>query len=405
MNNCPKCGNPLQEGTNNCPICGTNILENKPVAEAPAQTAQEQPAQAPAQPVEMVAAPAPTVVAPVAPAPAVQTQSVESNPAPAAPTPVAPAPAVVAPAAPVATTETTGTTESTGILPTVERVESPTPIPSIPSSVSGNSIGINEEKPLVPNPKLEPKKPIKKTPLIVGLILIIVLGIGCFMFLKPSNTSMKKKQATEEAEPVALSSMSSNGYHLKVAEGWSVNEDGTNVILTNQDGTIAIKLEHSKANLATIKLSDIENIMNSNNNYQNVQVSEVDVSGRSSYLISTNINSLPVQIYFINGGPELIIGATIVYQSEDTKTKYEPTVMEMIVSLSYTDDSIKAIESMNEYSQMFGIFNNVTYNATNKSSVPEENQDQGNSGTENQDQGNNDQENNQQNNNPNEANG
>jgi uncharacterized Zn finger protein (UPF0148 family) len=351
MNNCPKCGNPLQEGTNNCPICGTNILENNATTEAetPSVPAPPQPAPAPEAPISP---------APEAPA---ATQEAQANPA-------------------VQVMDNT----QTGILPTVDRVESPTPIPSIPSSLSDNTVGLTEEKPLVANPKLEPKKPVKKTPIIVGAILIIVLGIGCFMFLKPAKTVNKGASNNGETpkEEIALSSMSSNGYHLKVAEGWAINEDGTNVILTNNDGTVAIKLEHSAANLASIEATQIEDIMNSNGNYQDVNVSEVDVSGRSSFLVSTNINSLPVQIYFINGGPELIIGATIVYQSNDTKDKYEATVMEMIVSLSYTDDSIKAIEAMSEYSQMFGIFNNVTYNATNNYSY--NNNDNNNENVENQ---------------------
>jgi hypothetical protein len=159
---------------------------------------------------------------------------------------------------------------------------------------------------------------------------------------------------------------------LNVAEGWQINEDGINVILTNNDNTVAIKLEHSNSNLANIKTADIEKIMNNNESYKDVEVSEVDVSGKSSYLVSTNINELPVQIYFINGGNNLIIGATIVYQSNDSKTKYEAAVMEMIGSLSYAEDSIKAVETISAYSQMFGIFNNITINAPRMDEEPED---------------------------------
>ena len=389
MNNCPKCGNPLQEGINTCPICGTNILENQTsveqaVAPAPAPAAPEVVAPVAPAPVEAVpaqtvapapeavtpaspeavapvapaqpAAPAPEVVAPVAPAPVAPAQ-------PAAPVqPVAPTPEVVAPAVPAATP--TAPIETTGILPTVDRVESPTPIPSIPSSITQNTVGLNEEKPLVANPKLEPKKKGKKTPLLVGLALLIVIGIGCFMAFKPSKSSLNNNNNQEETQTNALTSMSSNGYHLKIAEGWQIVEDGTNVILTNDDSTVAMKLEHTSSNLSSIQAADIEKIMNSNSSYKDVEVSEIDVSGKSSFLVSTNINQLPVQIFFINGGNNLIIGATIVYQSGDTKSKYESVVMDMIGTLSYTEDSIKALDTLSEYSQMFGIFNNVTYSVT-----------------------------------------
>ena len=398
MNNCPKCGNPLQEGTNTCPICGTNILENQTsveqaVAQAPAPSAPEVvalAAPAPAVP-EQPVAPAPEVTAPVAPAApapveAVPAQPVAPTPVEAAPAqPVAPVPEVVAPSAPApavpeqpvaptpefatATVPADGTEapiETTGILPTVDRVESPTPIPSIPSSITQNTVGLNEEKPLVANPKLEPKKKGKKTPLLVGLALLIVIGIGCFMAFKPSKPNLSKNNQ-EETPTNALTSMSSNGYHLKIAEGWQIVEDGTNVILTNNDGTVAMKLEHSNSNLSLIQAADIEKIMNSNSSYKDVEVSEIDVSGKNSFLVSTNINQLPVQIFFINGGNNLTIGATIVYQSDDTKSKYESVVMDMIGTLSYTEDSIKALDTLSEYSQMFGIFNNVTYNITHGS--------------------------------------
>ena len=329
MNNCPKCGNPLQEGASSCPICGTNILEKN------------------------------------------EAQAGSAVPAPPAPAP-APAPAPVAEA--VATTPEAQAPQVESVLPTVERVESSNPIPNvIPSSLANPTVGFaEEEKPLVPNPKLEPKKKSKKTPLLVGLILIVVLGIGCFMALSPGKTKKSIFNKAPEEEEISLSSMSSNGYHLNVAEGWQINEDGTNVILTNNDNTVAIKLEHSNSNLANIKTADIEKIMNNNESYKDVEVSEVDVSGKSSYLVSTNINELPVQIYFINGGNNLIIGATIVYQSNDSKTKYEAAVMEMIGSLSYAEDSIKAVETISAYSQMFGIFNNITINAPRMDEEPED---------------------------------
>ena len=60
MNNCPKCGNPLQVGTNSCPICGTNILAAAPAPAQPAQPASTaaqpaaQPAQTQTQPTQVV---------------------------------------------------------------------------------------------------------------------------------------------------------------------------------------------------------------------------------------------------------------------------------------------------------------------------------------------------------------
>ena len=343
MNNCPKCGNPLQEGVSNCPICGTNILEEQNVAVAPSPVAE-----APQAPVE----PAPAPAAPAAPA----------EPAPAPVAPVAPAP-VAEPTSPATEAPAQPTEPVTvgAIAPTVERIESSTPVPSIPSSIASPVVSINDNEPIVANPNLKPKNN-KKTVLVLVLVLVVALGIGCFMFLSPSKSKNKAGGNKANNTEVSLSDMASNGYHLKIAEGWELNEDGNNVILTNSESTVAIKLEHSNANLNTIDANGIEEILSQNENYKDVEVTSVDVSGRNAFLIAATINNYPVQIYFINGGSNLVLGATIVYQSNDTKTKYEATITEMIGTLSYSEASVKAIETVSQYSQMFGVFNNIIYN-------------------------------------------
>lgn len=421
MNNCPKCGNPLQEGTSSCPICGTNIVEKKteevasvavpvtsPAAEPAKEAAPAEPT-APAEPAKEVApenapAKAETPVAPAAEAPAPVAEPAPAEPAPAqtaeakpaeaaqpqAETPVSPVEAPVAqeapaaeapaaepvqapvaepaqaPAAPVAPTESAtpvapaapvAPTTPGEIAPTVERVEAPTPVPGIPTSVN-NQIVINPDQPLVANPKLQPKKK-PKPAIIIGVSVLIIAVIVGVILLNPGKKSNKKGNNTS-GEDVAYSSMTSNGYQLRLIEGWKINEDGNNVVITNPDSTVAMKLDHSEANLEKVSQDQIQEVMNSNSSYQNVEVNEISLSGRNSYLISTNINDIPVQIYFINGGTNLVLGATIVYQSDESKSKYESSITEMIGSLTYSEDSIKAIETISQYSEMFGIFRRVS---------------------------------------------
>jgi len=352
MNNCPKCGNPLQEGATSCPICGTNVLENQsqPVAPVAEPAPAVQPAAKPVEP----AVPA----APVAPAQPAQPAPVE-QPAvqPAAPAPVAPAPASVEqPAAPAEVT-------TAAIAPTVERVESPTPVPGIPASLSTESPVINAEQPLVENPNLNKKKK-KMNPLVIVLASVVIIGIIAGMTLMPGKKTTKKANNTNTDE-IATYEMASNGYSIKLAEGWLIKEDGTNVLIKNKEETVIIKLEHSTTNLEKVEKANIETIMKNNENYKDVEVSEINMSGRNSFLVNTSINELPVQVYLINGGNNLMVGATIVYQSGDTKTKYEAEVTEMIGTLSYTVEySTRAIEEMSEYSTMFNIFGNVANNIT-----------------------------------------
>ena len=469
MNNCPKCGNPLQEGTTSCPICGTNIVETKtaevasvavpvaptegkkeeakpaapapkpaeekkeepakveeapapekkeaeakpesapaPAEAAPAETApapeakpaeeppkeEEKPAEAPAAPAEPATAskeeapapaeptpatPAPTAEAPVAqaePAPAESAPAAPAATAPAEATPTAPAaeptpaPTAEAPTAPVATATPAPEAQPAqpavapeaqgGIAPTVERVEMPTPVPGIPSSLSEPMLGINSDQPLVANPKLMPKKKPKKSVIIGASVLGAIVLIGVLaMILMPGKATKKGNNKQGTQTELSMNSMASNGYHLKLADGWQINEDGSNVVITNSDSTVAMKLDHSEANLGAVTLEQIEDVMKSNSSYQNVEVNNISISGRSSYLVSTNINDIPVEIYFINGGTNLVLGATIVYQSNETKSKYESSVTEMIGTLSYSEDSIKAIETISQYSTMFKVYGTV----------------------------------------------
>ena len=466
MNNCPKCGNPLQEGTTSCPICGTNIVETKtaevasvavpvapteekkeeakpesaPTPEAPAQAPAEEkkeepakaeetpapektetevkpesapapapeppkeeaapaeppkeeekhveapapeapapeaaPAPAPAEPSPATSAPTAEVKAPEAPAPTEQPVAPVAEPAPAQAAEAQPAQpaAPVAPATPAPEAQPAPAAEATpaqpavapapeaqgGIAPTVERVEMPTPVPGIPSSLSEQTISINPDQPLVANPALMPKKKPKKSFIIAASILGVLIVVGVLaMILMPGKATKKGNNNQGNKEELSMSSMASNGYNLKLADGWQINEDGSNVVITNADSTVAMKLDHSAANLGAVTIEQIEDVMKSNSSYQNVEVNNISISGRSSYLVSTSINEIPVEIYFINGGSNLVLGATIVYQSNETKSKYESSVTEMIGTLSYSEDSIKAIETISQYSQMFKIYGTV----------------------------------------------
>ena len=78
----------------------------------------------------------------------------------------------------------------------------------------------------------------------------------------------------------------------------------------------------------------------------------------------------PIQVYFIGGGNNLTIGATIVYVSAETKTKYEAEVTEMIGSLSYSDESLKAITTIDMFNGAFGVYNGIVAHSQNNQQQP-----------------------------------
>lgn len=385
MNNCPKCGNPLQAGVTSCPICGTNISSTSTEQNAvkkEVQTATPAPA-ANTVKVESVASTAPKVenqavsqeaktaepvkvepvkqeevAAPVqqaTPTGAVTPQEAVTA-APIQPTsPKEPAPQPTPAPQPVQPTVAP-------IAPTTQNVATPSQTPDIPKSLIENDPAVAQvAAAFKPKPEVqdEPKKKGKKGPLLV-LLLVIVVAAGGFIYMnmlsKPSTPSQNSNQPSKL---VGATSVSSNGYKFSLTSEWLVNEDGTNVILTNTEETVAIKLDHSASNINNISKEMIENYVDKSSLYKDTKVSELQISAKNAYSIDANYNDLPVQIYFIGGGTNLTLGVTIVYQSADTKNKYEALITEMVGTISYSDESIKAISTMDMYSEIFNTYGGV----------------------------------------------
>lgn len=434
MNNCPKCGNPLQVGTSSCPICGTNTSSSvapeqvtnengkttvtvasvatpvggsaqtqaaqpapapTPVAPAPTQVVEPQvpttqpvvqeaavqkidaeptqpaaPVPTPApQPVAQVAEPTPAVQAPVPATPVTeQVQAVTSTPAPA--------PQAIEPTAP-----TTEPVDPNSIAPTIKPIEMATPVPSIPASVNPDVQVVTTTE----NVKLEkPKKKMNKNVLAIVGILAVVVIVAVLMMSMGGKNKLQTNTNTNPEKNSALNTtaVSSNGFKFNLEEGWVITEDGTNVIVTNKDETVAIKLDYTKSGLDTITQETIEGFFASRTDFTNTTVSKTTISAKDAYLVNTQINQAMVQLYYINGGANLTLGATIVYQSPETKTLYEANVTELIGTLSYSDDTLKAISSMQMYSNIFnaysGVFQYQPSSEVNDFETPSNEQEQNN---------------------------
>lgn len=428
MNNCPKCGNPLQAGVTSCPICGTNIASesnatpvqsnvvvnsvSKPVATQTVSPAINEPSQVkninnqiqtenkseiviePVNATEVQTTPAQTVQQKTNDN-VVQSQSIEvasavQTPAQTNETPIqqieksAPQQAVQgevkvvqeqqAPVNNVATQNIkqapVEATQISSIAPTIAPIDAQSPIPSIPSSLNGNNTSIVPNQTVVNAPtqaKQKPKKKGNKNVLAISfVVLLLVAGVALYMTMG-KGLKTNKVQTPQPEEPIAMTSVTSNGYKFELPEGWLINEDGTNVILTNSSETVAIKLDHSSSNIQNISKEMIESILK-NSSFENSEVTELSISAKDAYSVNAKFNDLPVQIYFIGGGSNLTLGVTIVYQSEDSKTKYEADITEMMGTIAYSDESIKAISTMDMYSDIFNIYRGVV----NESNKPKE---------------------------------
>lgn len=385
MNNCPKCGNPLQAGVTSCPICGTDISNtiNNKVEQSNIKVASV--GQAPNQ-VSQPVAPQPTVSVTkeqVQPQPQVQVEQQAVTPQqpvsnsisdqPIAPVQVSTPSQNVVQSAATTNQISTPTQEQApqqidpnSLAPNIPKVELSTPVPSIPSSLTDNGAGnpstLNVSS--TPEVKPAPKKKGNKTIMVVALIVVIALvGGGAFMMM--NNNTSPAPINNNQAANLAKISLSSNGYKIDLKDGWLTVEDGSNVIITNTSETVAIKLNHSTGNISEISEDYIKSYMASNPSYTNTEVTTTKISDKDTLVVNSTINSIPVQVYFINGGSNLILSVSIVYQSSDSKSKFEAEVQEMIGTLSYADESIKAISTIDMYKDQFGLSDAIINNRNN----------------------------------------
>ena len=203
------------------------------------------------------------------------------------------------------------------------------------------------------------KKKGSKTPLLILLVVIVVAAIGMFLMNGNLGGTGGGAPAPAPSTEIASSLATSNGFKFNLQEGWMIQEDGSNVIVTNTDATVAIKLESIKSKFSKINQTTIEGYYALNNTLTETKVEETKIGGKDAYIVNTKSGEIPVQMYYINGGSSLTLGAVIVYQSEDSKEKYIASVTELIGTMSYSDDSLKAISTIEMYSTIFGTYKGV----------------------------------------------
>lgn len=453
MNNCPKCGNPLQQGTTSCPICGTAIASNSNVAtqmtvasvSAPVQndnnvivaqpvqpqvpsqvtpvvipqSAEPQIAKVPQQePIPVVVTEdvvepqkvdvqpqmemqatiqsvqpevsqqvvEPTVVQVSAPEMAFQKpeqvpQTVQQvvpqqmNPVqqPVSTIQVEQQPQVVGEqpvqnVVPVQVVQSNEQVVSQGPVVVSTNETQPVQNTSVPvqNNVPINNVGTEK----VADAKVKPdkkektkkeKKPFNKNILIILAALIVVALAGCYMMFGNKKTGGQNGNGEDKKVSLGDNVVSSNGYKFTLADGWIVTEGNGNVIVTSteNDSTVRMKFSHSTANIENIDEELIQKYVDNNDNIKDAKIEKTSISDKNTYILNANINDLPTQTYFIGGGSRLLIGVTVIYDSADTKKDKEPYVKEMIGTLSYADDSLKAINVVDMYRDIFSVYGGV----------------------------------------------
>lgn len=441
MNNCPKCGNPLQPGVTSCPICGNEIsstpnVPNQVTVASVGSPVEKQPVVTESSLVQETNVVTPTVVQtdneiqasiPVTntpPTPVVVTTE-QPTPQPAepvsAPIPVQPTTTPVV-EQPVQSAETPVVTPAEQPVPTqpqvpVQPAEVPQPQPVQQVSVSQTPVAQEQVAQQAPQPtpaqpqqpsatptttkKPKEKKKItinKNVTIIAVSIIVIAIFAGIFIFRnkgsQPINPNNQKQNALTD------NTVTSNGYKFTIAEGWIVTEGNGNVVLSSTDGsdTAQMKLSHSIANIEDISEELINNYVKTNELIKESEIEHTEISQKETYILKSKIHDLPTETFFIGGGSRLLIGVTVVYSSDSAKEKFASAVHEMVETLSYADDSLKAINVIDMYRDAFAVYGaTITYSQTPIMDEPSNNESNENNNEENENNPNEGNENNNEN--------
>lgn len=403
MNNCQKCGNPLQPGQTICPICGTNIneistnqeaigletnsLENVAPPKEQLQSVQILPSNETlvevGQPVMQSVEPSVGIESnPMAPVgnPIGETPSVQ-------PTPGVISPSVMSQSAPTPIPGTPYPQPSLETLaPNITASPSASPVPSMPAGVTpviNTTLQPTEQK------KKKGKFSRNQKVIIFGaLVIMLVAVIGVMMSSKSmtlpqnniatsNNPETPKEGTPQDTTTVALKEAVTNGYKLKYEEGWLIEEDSYNVLMKKSDESIVIKLEHFSYNLADFDQEVIESYLAQREGIASPTVEKTILNSKDAYLMTYNVvtqtgANYPVESYFINGGENLILGATIIYQNDTIKQANAKTILSLMENISYEDESVKALNSINMYYDAFSLYADIIGNSKKEEPVMNE---------------------------------
>jgi len=389
MNNCPKCGNPLQAGVTSCPICGTNIsVENETkqvTVESVAQTPAPAVEPAPVAETAQAAAPAPAAE----PAQAAASTPVESAPATAPIMPTVPAPTEPkeepAPAQPVQPAEPAPVAQPIEPAPAVQQATpAPAAQPIEPTPVQP-AITPTAGAPVV-NASVEPEKPKKKknklAPLLI-VLLLAALGGGAYFYFFSGTTQVQQPPAPVQNNiQVATKEIIANGFDLKVAEGWIVREADEDVLITNENETVIIKLSHSSKNIEAFTETSIKNYLETRGAFSDIEVKTSKINANDTFVVDAMKDDKPFQLYLIDGGTNLMIGVAVVYTGKvESKTVNEATVQEIIGSISYSYGNNDNVNINSTYPDIMGSFsgllNSSIYVEEQNQEVPETTEEPG----------------------------
>ena len=362
MNNCEKCGNPLQPGLTTCPICGTTAKSLD--AAITAQPMNNEPIEALDEP-PIASAPL-TTAAPAAP---MQAQPMDINPAPASPITPAQPMDIGAPATPVPIPEGTPSFEAptqvasqpamftdAGFTGMGINAATPSNQPvtlDVPSSAATPAPATPQQTNPQPEKVAEPKKG-KKTNNTLLLIIVAIaslgLGVGAGFIISSSMTKPAPAPTEEVAE---TNETSENGYTFNIEDGWTPTTIGGKLIITNKDDDVTLRFSNNSGQFTNINASNIEVSLATKEGYTDVTAEKTTLGDKDVVIANAKNGDIYIQYYYTAHDVSNIIYVTVIYETKEAKDANEEKVKAIIESTKYTEEIQNAIEAISPHSQIY----------------------------------------------------
>lgn len=210
-------------------------------------------------------------------------------------------------------------------------------------------------------------------------MIIIAFVVGTMFLRKKSGTTPSGVKQPQNAPVVLQIDAVANGFKFKIDDGWIVQSNNDNTIIKNAKDNAVIRLEKYPISISTLTKDTLQtNFNNLGSEYnpspitiKDMEINDNKIGGKDAFLINCKVvesdnKEYFVQYYFINGGSELTIGASIVYYNEEAKNNYEGVVTALMGTLSYANDSDSIRDTIsntyNSFSVYYNAINGVTLN-------------------------------------------
>lgn len=361
MNNCEKCGNPLQPGLTTCPICGTTAksldaaITAQPMNAEPIEALDEPPiASGPLiDPNVPVTPPQVDMVAPTS-APITPAQPMDIV-APSTPVPLPEGtPSFETPTQSAATAQPAMFTD-TGF--TGMDINAATPAANVTLDVPATAAPQTPATPAQPSTPAKKEATTKTEKKSNNTILIIIvalaalgLGVGAGFLLSSSMTKPVQPPTQTVAE---TNETSEAGYTFKIEDGWTPTTINGKLVITNKDDDVTLRFTTNSGQFTNINASNIEVSLSTKEGYTEVTTEKTTLGEKDVVIANAKKGDVYIQYYYTAHDVSNIIYATAIYETEEAKTNNEEQVKAIIESIKYTEEIQNAIQALTPHSQIY----------------------------------------------------